>query len=263
MSESGFIRIRVLGCGSSGGVPRIDGDWGDCNPKNKKNRRLRCSLLVERGRSPDAFKTGELTRLLIDTSPDMREQLLAAGIKDVDAVTYTHIHADQTHGIDDLRAIIYKRGERLKAYMDRETWDIMSVRFDYIFQTPDGSLYPPLMDARVLDLPSDFEINRAGGPIKVSAFPVQHGRLRISGFRFGSVAYTPDVSDLTDGARDVLQDTPLWVVDALREKPHPTHAHLELSLSWISQLSIRSAILTNLHIDLDYDALNRKCPSSL
>lgn len=263
MSESAVLRFRILGCGSSGGVPRINGDWGDCDPKNKKNRRLRCSLLVERANKISDLHTGQTTKLLIDTSPDLREQILAAETQDIDAVAYTHTHADQCHGIDDLRAIVYTQGERLKAFMDRDSEEELLQRFSYIFQTPKGSLYPPLLDKHVFERPGQFQVTGKGGTIKVKAFPVEHGRLTISGFRMGPLAYTPDISDMPDCARRALQNCPLWIVDALREKPHPTHAHLDQSLSWITQLGVKHAVLTNLHIDMDYDILTRKCPSNV
>lgn len=241
-------------------MPRVNGDWGDCDPKNKKNKRLRCSLLVERAENKALLDAGQVTRLLIDTAPDLREQLLEAGITNIDAVAYTHTHADQCHGIDDLRAIVYTRGSRLTAFMDQETEAELIQRFGYIFQTPEGSLYPPLMDRHVFQRPGSFQIDGKGGCLEIQAFPVDHGRLTISGFRMGPLAYTPDVSELTDSARDTLHSCPVWIVDALREKPHPTHAHVDRSLEWIADLDIAAAILTNLHIDLDYDALRKRCP---
>ena len=168
MSASAVIRVRILGCGSSGGVPRINGDWGDCDPKNSKNKRLRCSLLVERAQNLKSLEAGQSTRLLIDTSPDLREQLLATGTWKLDGVAYTHTHADQCHGIDDLRAIVYTQGERLKAYMDTDTEAELLERFGYIFQTPEGSMYPPLLDREVVDRPGFFDVNGKGGTIEVS-----------------------------------------------------------------------------------------------
>lgn len=263
MSQHGVIRARILGCGSSGGVPRADGDWGACDPKNPKNRRLRCSLLIERARSESALRAGEATRVLVDTAPDLREQLIAAGSPLLDAIVYTHAHADQAHGIDDVRAIVYRRGQRLPAYMNAETEAELRHRFDYIFETPPGSGYPPLLNAKSLPERGNVTIEGEGGPLTVRSFPVEHGRISCAGLRFGPVAYTPDVSAISEDSFAALEGAPVWIVDALRDKPHPTHAHVDQSLDWLKRAGTGLGILTNLHIDLDYRTLLKRCPDGV
>lgn len=263
MSELPVIRVRILGCGSSGGVPRADGDWGACDPKNPKNRRMRCSLLVERAVSGAALKAGRATRVLIDTSPDLRMQLIGAGSPMLDAVVYTHAHADQSHGIDDVRAIVYRRQAKLPAYMNSETRSALTSRFDYIFETPPGSGYPPLLEARDLPGRGEIEIEGEGGVLTVRSFPVEHGRIECAGLRFGPLAYTPDVSAIGDESFAALDGVAVWIVDALRDKPHPTHANVEQALGWLARAGASLGILTNLHVDLDYRALLKRCPGGV
>ena len=263
MNGTPVIRARILGCGSSGGVPRADGDWGDCDPRNPKNYRLRCSLLVERAVSMQALKAGEATRLLIDTAPDLRQQLLAAGSPMLDAVAFTHIHADQSHGIDDVRAIVYRKRARLAAYADRATAQALALRFDYIFETPAGSGYPPLLDLHPAAPGADIVIDGAGGALSFSLFDVEHGRAPCSGVRVGPLAYVPDANGLNAAAMAAVSEAGLFIVDALREKPHPSHAHLAMTLGWIEQARPELAILTNLHVDMDYAALRSKLPAGV
>ncbi|WP_375549055.1 MBL fold metallo-hydrolase [Oceanicaulis alexandrii] len=263
MSDGPVLRARILGCGSSGGVPRIDGDWGDCDPKNPKNRRMRCSLLVERAETLNALNAGEVTRLLVDTSPDLRQQMLDASIPSLDGVAFTHTHADQAHGIDDVRAFVYRRGEQLPAIMSPQTRQLLRERFGYIFETPDGSGYPPLMHDRALDPGETAIISGAGGDIEVSLFDVVHGREPCSGVRIGPLAYTPDVNGLDGNAMTALGDATVWIVDALRDKPHPSHAHVSQALDWLAQIKPALGILTNLHIDLDYKALSQRLPEGV
>ena len=260
MSAGPVIRARILGCGSSGGVPRADGDWGACDPKNPKNQRLRCSLLIERAKSRAALDGGRATRLLIDTAPDLRQQLLAAGSPMLDAVAFTHIHADQSHGIDDVRAIVYRKRARLPAYADARTADTLVRRFDYIFQTPPGSGYPPLLDLTRAAPGDTAEVDGPGGRLAFSLFDVEHGGAPCSGLRIGPLAYTPDVNGLDDTAMAAIEGAGLWIVDALRETPHPSHAHLAQTLEWIEALRPGLAVLTNLHVDMDYAALRWRLP---
>ena len=253
---SGELEVVILGSGSSGGVPRGDGDWGACDPAEPKNRRLRCSLLVRRHGSDG------ITSVVVDTSPDLREQMLAAGVKHLDAVLYTHDHADQTHGIDDLRTFAARARRRLPAYMDAATRAALTRRFDYIFESRNG--YPALLDAH--DLPPHGEpwsIDGPGGAIPVVTFDQAHGPIRSAGYRLGPVAYSPDVSDLDDTAFEALQGCDLWIVDALRYTPHPTHTHLDRTLDWIARSGLKKAVLTNLHIDMDYNALSAMVPSNV
>lgn len=250
------LDVVILGCGSSGGVPRGDGEWGACDPAEPRNRRTRCSMLARR-RGPE----GE-TSVLIDTSPDLREQALASGVRRVDAVLYTHDHADQTHGIDDLRAFALRNRRKIPAYMDRATRDALTGRFDYIFEARLG--YPAIVEA--LDLPPHgrpWAVDGPGGAVPVMTFDQAHGPIRSVGYRLGPVAYSSDVSDLDEAAFAALEGVRLWIVDALRLTPHPTHAHLDLTLDWIARSGVPRAVLTNLHIDMDYKALSRILPSGV
>lgn len=252
------LEVRILGCGSSGGVPRLaDGGpfWGACDPNNPKNRRSRCSILVTR-RAPE----GE-TRLLVDTSPDLREQLLAACVGRLDGVLITHDHADQLHGIDDLRVITMNMKRRLDLWSDMEGLAGVRKKFGYCFATPVGSDYPPILNAHEIEEPfTPFEIVGEGGGIPVRAFGQGHGRIRSLGYRFGAVAYSPDVDHLDEDAFAALQGIDCWIVDALRHTPHPSHAHLARTLDWIARVKPERAILTNMHVDLDYDTLKRELP---
>ena len=249
------LRLTILGCGSSGGVPRLGGLWGACDPTNPKNARRRCSLLVER-----VTEQGT-TRVLIDTSPDMRAQLLDANVGNLDAVLFTHSHADHVHGIDDLRMIVFNQRKRLPIYADRQTLDALTARFGYAFVQPPGSDYPPILDMHRLDGP--LNIDGAGGSIPFTPFEVQHGRIDALGFRIANAAYLPDVSDIPDAAWPALQDLDLWILDALRYKPHPSHSHVAQSLEWIERAAPARAVLTNMHIDIDYATLKAETPAHI
>ncbi|RMH46097.1 MAG: MBL fold metallo-hydrolase [Alphaproteobacteria bacterium] len=245
--------FTILGCGSSGGVPRIGGKWGACDPTNPRNRRRRCSLLVEQEGSD-----GARTRVLIDTSPDMRDQLLDAGVGTLDAVAYTHAHADHVHGIDDLRQVVFNIGRRLPVWADAATTEALLDRFGYAFVQPEGSPYPPILDLHEIEGP--FEIRGAGGPIELVPFRVNHGSIDALGFRIGDLAYLPDVAAMNAEAWDALQGVRIWILDALRRDPHPTHSHLAQSLDWIERLGVERAILTNMHYDLDHDTVDAETP---
>jgi phosphoribosyl 1,2-cyclic phosphate phosphodiesterase len=258
-----IIEATILGCGSSSGVPRLGGpdgagDWGACDSTNPKNRRKRCSLLVRRKSA-----AGE-TAVLVDTSPDLREQLLAARVSKLDAVLITHDHADQLHGIDDLRAIAYLMRRKIDFYSDAGTLDRIQRRFRYCFEMPDGSDYPPILTAKPLHEPfRPMAIEDAGGPVPVDIFEQTHGPIQSLGFRFGPIAYSSDVNQLTEDAFTVLEGVDTWIVDALRYTPHPTHANVETALGWISRVKPRHAVLTNLHIDIDYETLKRELPAGI
>ena len=246
------LRFTSLGCGSSGGVPRIGGHWGECDPDNPKNRRTRCSMLVER------LGPHGITRVLIDTSPDLREQLLRAEVGELDAVAFTHSHADHMHGLDDLRQITFNMRARLAVWADSDTQEALLNRFGYVFIQPPDSNYPPICDLRAIHGP--FEISGAGGIIRLEPFRVEHGNIDALGFRIGGLAYLPDVSEIPEPAWAHLQGLDCWVLDALRRTPHPTHAHLALELEWIARARPASAVLTNMHIDLDHDDVARETP---
>ena len=239
--------FTILGCGSSGGVPRLGGLWGDCDPENPKNRRRRCSLLVER------VEGDGKTTVLIDTSPDMRQQLLDADVRTLDAVIYTHGHADHVHGIDDLRQIVFNRRERLPIWADGPTQERLYAGFGYAFTQPEGSPYPPILNMHTIS--GDVTIEGQGGAITFAPFEVNHGSIDALGFRVRNVAYLPDVATIPDETWPALKGLDYWIVDALRRSPHPTHAHLDQTLEWIGQVRPKRAILTNMHIDLDYQTL--------
>jgi phosphoribosyl 1,2-cyclic phosphate phosphodiesterase len=250
------LTLTILGCGSSGGVPRPAIGWGKCNPANPKNRRRRCSLLVEQ-----AAPAGGRTRILVDTSPDLREQLLDADVDWLDGVLYTHEHADHTHGIDDLRGLFLKHRRRLDAYLDEPTYKIVFFRFGYCFVTPPGSSYPPILNEHRIQAGQPLTIDGAGGAITALPFLQDHGDIVSLGFRFGNVAYSSDLRDLPPASVTALAGLDLWIVDALRDHPHPSHFTVAEALDWIARIAPRRAILTNLHTDLDYDELRSRLPA--
>jgi phosphoribosyl 1,2-cyclic phosphate phosphodiesterase len=255
---SGELEVIILGCGSSGGVPRADGNWGVCDPDEPKNRRSRCSLLVRR---PGATAE-DSTTVLIDTSPDLQRQTSVAGVKRVDAVLYTHDHADQCHGIDDLRAFAIRQRARIPTWMDAATWATLSRRFDYIYVSQGG--YPAICEHRPLPpLGTGFQISGPSGALPVTTFDQDHGGVRSVGYRIGPVAYSSDVLDLPESAFAALSGVKLWIVDALRWTPHPTHSHVEKTLGWIERVRPERAVLTNLHIDLDYRELSAFVPQGV
>lgn len=240
------LRATILGCGSSGGVPRLGGRWGACDPANPKNRRRRCALLLER------IEGAARTRLLIDAGPDMRAQLLDADVATLDGVLITHEHADHVHGIDDLRQIVFNRRAVLPLWTSRRCAAALAQRFGYLFTQPEGSLYPPICDLRELDGPARVE--GPGGVIEAHGFSAPHGPgMEALGFRIGPLVYLPDVSAMTDEAWRALEGAQCWIVDALRETPHITHSHLPQTLDWIAQSGVAQAVITNMHIDLDHD----------
>ncbi|MFY0624551.1 MAG: MBL fold metallo-hydrolase [Pelagimonas sp.] len=249
------LRFTILGCGSSGGVPRIGGHWGDCDPQNPKNRRRRCSMLIER-ETEDG-----VTRVLIDTSPDMHAQLLDVGIAELDAVVWTHAHADHVHGLDDLRQVVFNMRERLNVWADGPTQNDLLSRFGYAFVQPEGSPYPPILNLHTIDGP--FKIDGKGGAISLIPFKVNHGSIDALGFRVGDLAYLPDVAKMNDDAWQAVAGLECWILDALRRAPHPTHAHLDMALEWIERAQPKRAVLTNMHIDLDYQTIADETPEHI
>ncbi|WP_425038442.1 MBL fold metallo-hydrolase [Primorskyibacter sp. S187A] len=248
-------RFTILGCGSSGGVPRLGGHWGACDPDNPKNRRRRCSLLVERD-GPEGT-----TSVLIDTSPDLRQQLLDTGTGRLDGVLYTHSHADHVHGLDDLRMIVFNMRARLPVWADGPTQDNLLARFGYAFVQPKGSPYPPILDLHTIS--GDVTIDGPGGAITFQPFEVNHGSIDALGFRINGLAYLPDVAAIPDDVWPQLRDLDVWIVDALRRDPHPTHSHLAQTLEWIERVAPKQAVLTNMHIDLDYETLKAETPAHI
>ncbi|MCJ9428863.1 MBL fold metallo-hydrolase [Kordiimonas marina] len=239
------MKLTVLGCGTSGGVPKMPEYWGACDPKNPKNRRRRASVLVEEGD----------TTVLIDTTPDLREQMLSAHVQALDAVFYTHDHADHTHGIDDLRGFFQATREKVPVYGDACTLEALKEKFRYVFRSQNG--YPAICAAKALN-----------GPVKVGGltmipFEQGHGSGISLGYRFGNMAYSTDLDRLPETAFDVLKGVKVWVVDALRYEPHPTHAHLEKTLSWINRLKPDRAILTHMTWDMDYETLRANLPEGV
>ncbi len=251
-------RLTILGCGSSTGVPRVGGDWGKCNPANPKNRRRRSSALFERRRGG-----GRATTLLVDTGPDLREQLLSAGTAHIDGVVYTHDHADHTHGIDDLRMIAYAMKRRIDVWLDAPTKASVVSRFEYCFRMPEGRNYPPILTANDIQPGTPIQIHGEGGVIETLPVLQQHGDIDSLGFRVGGVAYSPDISGLPDASVPLLEGLDVWIVDALRYTPHPSHWSVGQALEWIERLKPKRAILTHLHIDLDYDKLRRELPAGV
>ncbi len=244
------MRATILGCGSSGGTPLLGPEgWADCDPKDPRNRRRRASILVEH----------DGTRLLIDTSPDLREQLLAAQVSALDAVVYTHAHADHLHGIDDLRAINYLRRKPIDIWADPKTLAEIKSRFAYAFGPPPsgsdrGDWYRPVLTANEYQGP--FRI----GPIDIVPFEQRHGRFGSMGLRFGPLAYSTDVKTLDEAAFAALAGVEVWIVDCLRKEPHLTHSHLEQTLAWIARVKPRRAVLTHLDHTMDYAAVRALCP---
>lgn len=250
------LEFTILGCGSSGGVPRIDGDWGACDPAEPKNRRRRCSLLARR------LGEGEATTVVVDTSPDFREQMLSAGVKRLDAVLYTHDHADQVHGIDDFRVYAIRERRRVRCWMDEATHRVLGSRFHYIFNGEQG--YPAIAEAKLIPPHGEpWSVEGPGGPLPVVTFDQAHGPIRSVGYRIGDLAYSSDLSDLPEESFAILEGVKVWIVDALRWAPHPTHASVDQALAWIERVRPERAILTNLHIDLDYNDLAARLPTGV
>lgn len=251
------LDLTILGCGTSGGVPRIGNHWGACDPSNPKNRRRRCSVLVQR-RGPEGT-----TNVLVDTPPDLREQLLDADVGLVAGVLYTHDHADHTHGIDDLRQIAYNARSRVDVYYDTETGRQLKQRFGYCFHADPGSDYPPILDGREVEPGTPVELAGPGGIVKAIPFRQQHGPAETLGYRFGDIAYSPDVSGFPEATLDLLEDLDVWIIDALRYSTHPSHFSVEEALSWIERVKPKRAVLTHMHVDLDYETLRKSLPETV
>lgn len=243
------LKVTILGCGTSSGVPRIGNDWGSCNPDEPRNRRTRASILVE---SPT-------TRLLIDTSPDMRAQLLAADVVHIDAILWTHDHADHSHGIDDVRQLYHHRRSPVPGYARAQPLKLLGERFAYVFEGRQG--YHATIEPRIL--PDGLRI----GDIDIACVDQPHGEIYSTGFRFShggrSIGYATDFHALTPAMIALFDGLDLWVVDALRENPHPTHPHLALTLDGIAAVRPGRAVLTHMDQSMDYDTLRRTLPEGV
>jgi phosphoribosyl 1,2-cyclic phosphate phosphodiesterase len=240
------MKVTVLGCGASTGVPAIGPEWGRCDPSDKRNRRRRVSVLVERGP----------TTILVDTSPDLREQLIDARVNRIDAVLMTHGHADHLHGIDDLRTVWRLMQRPIPVYADAPTMADIRQRFGYLLEAigPESNFYQPILTAHEICGP--FEV--CGIPAVPFAQP--HGYRTSLGFRIGAMAYSTDVASLDEAAFAALEGVELWIVDCLRREPHPTHSHLAQTLDWIAHVRPRRAVLTHMDTSMDYQELSRELP---
>lgn len=250
------LRITILGCGSSPGVPRVNGDWGKCDPANPKNRRMRASILVER-----IAENGGRTTVVVDTGPDFRAQMLMAGVSDLDAAVYTHAHADHTHGIDDLRSFVLGSGRLMPIWADDATLRRLRACFDYCFTTPEGSDYPPILQPAMIDHGRAFVVDGQGGPIPFEPLPQHHGRLMSLGFRIGDIAYCSDVSRFPQETLERMRGLDILIIDALQYREHPSHLSLAQSLTVIDLLAPRHAYLTHMHTPLDHDAVDNETPA--
>jgi phosphoribosyl 1,2-cyclic phosphate phosphodiesterase len=249
------LTLTILGCGSSGGVPRVGNDWGACDPANPKNRRRRCSIMATRQGPQGA------TRVLVDTSPDLREQMITAQVPALDAVWFTHDHADHTHGIDDLRPFFLMQRKPVPLWADASTLRTLQSRFAYCFVSAND--YPAIAEPNEIVAMGSITSHGSGGAITAQAIPVHHGNIMALCFRFGSAAYMPDVNGLPDAAKAALQGLDLLIIDALRYRRHPSHFALEETLDVIADLKPQRSIITNMHIDLDYDLLRAELPKGI
>jgi phosphoribosyl 1,2-cyclic phosphate phosphodiesterase len=251
------VTLTILGSGSSAGVPRPALGWGACDPTNPKNRRRRCSLLIEKA------SAGGITRVLIDTSPDLREQLIDAKVDHVDATFLTHEHADQTHGIDDLRSVVLHQRRRIPVYLNQSTAKDIALRFAYCFEQSPGSDYPAILSRMSVEAGETKTIAGKGGEVALTAFLLQHGNIPALGYRIGNAAYTPDLNDIPKESWSALENLDLWIIDALRYTHHPSHFSLSDALLWIERFKPCRAVLTNLHSDFDYAELSKQLPPNI
>lgn len=249
--------LTILGSGSSAGVPRPALGWGACNPAQPRNRRLRCSVLVDK-RGPAGT-----TRVLIDTSPDLREQLISTAVEHLDAVFLTHEHADQTHGIDDLRSVVLAQRARIPVYLNQSTAEHILVRFSYCFVSPPGSDYPAILSNHPIEAGESRTITGKGGDLTLTAFLVHHGNIPALGYRIGDMAYTPDLHDIPRESWGALENLDLWIIDALRYAPHPSHFSVDDALDWIDRFKPKRAVFTNMHADIDYDVISARLPETI
>ncbi|MBZ9677574.1 MBL fold metallo-hydrolase [Mesorhizobium sp. ES1-1] len=252
------LRVTILGCGSSPGVPRITGDWGNCAPDNPKNRRMRASALIER-----IAANGARTTIVIDTGPDFRQQMLMASVRRIDAVVYTHPHADHIHGIDDLRGFVHDQHHRINVHADEPTMVRLRQAFGYCFETPAASSYPPIVTPHIISHERPLVIEGEGGALALEPLPQVHGDIISLGFRIGGMAYCPDISDFPDSTADRLRDLDVLIIDALQYRTHPSHLSLGQALGWIERLAPNHAVLTHMHVPLDYATVMTETPANV
>lgn len=252
------LRVTILGCGSSPGVPRLNGDWGNCDPANPKNRRMRTAALVERIKA-----NGARTTVAIDTGPDFRAQMLMASVRHIDAVIYTHAHADHIHGIDDLRTFVIGQNRLMDIHADGPTMGRLKQGFGYCFETPPGSSYPPILRPHLIEHRRPFVVGGEGGALTFEPLPQVHGDIISLGFRLGQLAYCPDVSDFPASTASRLNDLDVLIIDALQYRTHPSHFSLAEALSWIERLAPKRAVLTHMHVPLDYTAVQTETPENV
>jgi phosphoribosyl 1,2-cyclic phosphate phosphodiesterase len=258
MPDAATMRYTVLGCGSSPGTPRLNGDWGNCDPHNPRNRRLRASLLVER-----IAADGEKTCVVIDTGPDFRQQMLDARVRQLDGVVYTHPHADHIHGIDDLRTFVLWQKRLMDVWADDATYERLEEGFGYCFRTPAGSAYPPILKRHPIDPETPFAVAGPGGEIAFEPLLQQHGSIHSLGFRIGNFAYCSDVSSYPDATLEKMHGLDVLIVDALQYREHPSHMSLDQALAVIMELKPKQAFLTHMHIPLDYETVKNETPDNV
>ena len=251
------LRFTVLGCGSSPGVPRPNGDWGACDPANPRNRRTRAALLVERI-GPDGSTT-----VVIDTGPDLREQLIRAAVTDLHAVVLTHPHADHIHGIDDVRTFVLVSRRVMPVWADDDTFARVREGFGYVFVTPRGSDYPPICRHHRIVPYEPFAIDGPGGAIRFEPLVQRHARIHSLGFRIGDFAYCSDVSAFPPETEERLTGLDTLVLGALQYREHPSHFSVDQALEVVARLKPRRTILTHMHIPLDYDRLAGELPEGV
>jgi phosphoribosyl 1,2-cyclic phosphate phosphodiesterase len=252
------LRLTILGCGSSPGTPRINGDWGACDPAEPRNRRTRAAALFERIK-PD----GRVTRVVVDTGPDFRQQMLAVPHRPLAGVVYTHGHADHLHGIDDLRSYVLEQRHRINVYADAATTERMVAGFGYCFATPPGSSYPPILRPNLIRNYEAFSIDGEGGPLTFEPLPQEHGDIHSLGLRVADFAYCPDVSGFPDATAARLGGLKLLVVDALQYRGHSSHFSLCQALEQIARLKPERALLTHMHVPLDYRTVLAETPDNV
>ncbi len=244
------VKFTILGCGSSSGVPRITGDWGVCDPAEPKNHRLRCAMLLEK-----TAANGGITRVLIDSGADIRCQLIAAKTPMLDAVLLTHEHADHTHGIDDLRSFAQDGRQQVPVYMTKNVFSDVGQKFSYCFKQVKGSFYPAILKYIEINYDNPIKITGAGGKIEILPVKLTHGDIDVAGFLINGVMYTPDISDIPQQSLYAFENLNIWIIDALRITPHPSHFNLDKALEWINIIRPKKAILTDMSGALDYRSI--------